>query len=357
MSYSRHTPNHGQPEPAAFPQQLLSPRALRGFGLWAVEWSADSAQRLKNHLPVEVEVTFSTADAALRDLASSSPDLILLPRAVTPKTDQLRLAAISVPVMSLEPADLDSGGVEKLRYQLELIRLRREVASACRQVQDLEELALVGRLTAAVLHEVNNGLDATRRFLRLARREGEDQDPIQTAVTMAGQTVDRTIEIMQSTLDLARLAARHDPLRPLGEVVREATSFIPERGSTCRFKVTLEDEAVSVPASVIQVLINLIRNAERATGGQGVISIESRKTDHQLRVLVKDDGCGFAPEQSERIFEPFFRARHDSPGTGLGLTLSRSIIERAGGRLTGGSEGVGRGATFCMELPLSGCQA
>jgi signal transduction histidine kinase len=102
------------------------------------------------------------------------------------------------------------------------------------------------------------------------------------------------------------------------------------------------------------VIFNLLSNAVKFTPAGGSIDVASSRLDGEVRVTVVDSGPGIAPEDQERIFEEFQQAEHGTArreGTGLGLALSKGLIELHGGRIWVESE-LGRGSTFTFALPL-----
>ncbi len=105
-----------------------------------------------------------------------------------------------------------------------------------------------------------------------------------------------------------------------------------------------------------QVLYNLLSNAAKFTPDGGAIRIEADKNDTMIHVKVSDTGIGLAPESQEKIFEEFYQVEggitDKTPGTGLGLPLSRRIIELHGGSITSSSEGLGKGSCFTFTLPV-----
>ena len=101
-----------------------------------------------------------------------------------------------------------------------------------------------------------------------------------------------------------------------------------------------------------QVVFNLLSNAVRFTPEGGLVSATALRSDGEVRIAVSDTGPGIAPEDQERIFETFRQAANtDTEGSGLGLPLSRALVELHGGRLWVESR-VGEGSTFVLALPL-----
>ena len=108
------------------------------------------------------------------------------------------------------------------------------------------------------------------------------------------------------------------------------------------------------PGQMQQVFLNLIVNAEQAmkkSHGKGTLTITTEKKENNIRISFQDDGPGITKENMGHLFEPFFTTKEPGEGTGLGLSLSRSIILEHNGKMSVESE-FGEGATFIIELPI-----
>jgi len=105
-----------------------------------------------------------------------------------------------------------------------------------------------------------------------------------------------------------------------------------------------------------QVMFNLLSNAVKFTPDGGAIKVEGRKEEKELIISVSDTGIGITPQEQKRIFEEFYQAsggvKDKTPGTGLGLALTKSIVEMHGGRVWVESEGPGKGSRFTFTLPI-----
>ncbi len=106
-----------------------------------------------------------------------------------------------------------------------------------------------------------------------------------------------------------------------------------------------------------QVMFNLLSNAAKFTPDGGAINVEGKKEGKELIISVSDTGVGIAPEEQERVFEEFYQANSGSlkdktPGTGLGLPVTKSIVEMHNGRIWVESEGQGKGSQFTFTLPI-----
>jgi signal transduction histidine kinase len=105
-----------------------------------------------------------------------------------------------------------------------------------------------------------------------------------------------------------------------------------------------------------QVMFNLLSNAAKFTPDGGAISVEGKKQGKELIISVSDTGIGITSEEQERIFEEFYQVKgglkDKSPGTGLGLSVTKSIVEMHSGRIWVESEGLGNGSRFTFTLPI-----
>jgi two-component system sensor histidine kinase KdpD len=141
----------------------------------------------------------------------------------------------------------------------------------------------------------------------------------------------------------------------IGAAIESQKSRIP--GS--RFKVELEADLPMLAIDFVlmeQVLINLIDNAHKNSDPATTIWIRGRRVGQDVLVSVSDEGIGIAEHELERIFEKFYRVRAKDrkvAGTGLGLAICKGIVEAHGGAISAASEGLGRGATFTIRLPIS----
>jgi signal transduction histidine kinase len=187
------------------------------------------------------------------------------------------------------------------------------------------------------------------------------------ALSVATTTLDRLSRLVRTLLDVARLNTPDHTLdrekidaRALAQEMSEDCRLLADdRGVTISFSAT--DESVPVIANrdqLKEVLLNLLGNALKYTPRDGMISVAVAHTNDFIEISVADTGCGIAPENLPHIFERFYRiAGTDNEGapvggTGLGLYLSKQIVEAHGGMIIAESE-VGRGSRFIVRLPAA----
>ena len=221
---------------------------------------------------------------------------------------------------------------------------------------DVDEASAV---FGAAAHEIKNALGPLAMTLQLAERQALTGQPVAHAdLAFARAQVRRISRLVVDLMDLTRadlgqLAVERVPtdLRP---VVSGAVETF-RRGHTGEVQLMLPDGAVSLPfdaARIEQVLSNLLENAARYSPAGTPITVELSRGSKSARVAVRDCGPGVAAHEQARIFERFVRgtAAQASGGLGIGLYLSRMIIERHGGTIAVDSAS-GTGACFWFELP------
>ena len=224
-----------------------------------------------------------------------------------------------------------------------------------------EKLASAGRLAASIAHEVNNPLEGLVNLIYLARGE-EDISKIRRHLADADRELQRIAHITRQSLGFYRENSSASLFRP-DVVIREAFDFYSFRAAhahvTLHVNIETEQNAWGNPGELRQVISNLLANSLDACANGDAICVRvrsgrsSRDPDLQgVRIVVADTGCGISPENRKRIFEPFFTTKKDT-GTGLGLWVSRELIEKHGGQLGVRSSTAGRrtGTVFSLFLP------
>jgi len=223
----------------------------------------------------------------------------------------------------------------------------------------MSRVMTVGELAASLAHEIKQPITAAlmraKACTRWLRRDAPEVEEACAAASAMVADVTRATEIIERVRLLYRRGtAKQEPV-DLNDIIREMTVLLNDTAH--RNSVSIRTELdVSLPTAkadrvqLQQILMNLMSNgieAMQATGGG--LSVTSRRTeDGQLLISVSDSGVGLPVDGHERIFEAFFTTKPQ--GTGMGLSISRRIIELHGGRLWA-SPNAGRGATFQFTLP------
>ncbi|HBP22817.1 MAG TPA: hypothetical protein DEA08_34180 [Planctomycetes bacterium] len=251
--------------------------------------------------------------------------------------------------------------VARLEHELES---QRETASS---LAHSERLAVAGTLAAGVAHEVNNPLAAISSLVQSAQGRVEDARARELLDDALGH-MERISRALRDLLDFAR---------PPGEPVRAPCSLNQVVESALRLlrydkgfrQLELEraldpalPAALGDPDQLQQVVLNLLlnardaieaRRAEDPSAPQRIEVATEADAEGALRLVVRDSGCGIAPEHRERLSEPFFTTKPAGAGTGLGLAVVRDLLRAHGGKLSFESEraGASRGTEARVELP------
>jgi PAS domain S-box-containing protein len=220
-----------------------------------------------------------------------------------------------------------------------------------------ERLTLAGRLGATLAHEINNPIQTVIGCLGLAEEMLRDNSDVHRYLEIAMQELERTADIVTQLRDLGR-ASEPKPKMPtdLNAFIEKILLLTRKRFQTQDVQVEWQPEAGLAPVNLIpermqQVFLNLLLNALGAMekGGRLIVSTLSTDQPEGVTITVRDTGVGIEPERLAHIFEPFHSDRPE--GLGLGLYISKSIVEEHGGRIEVESV-LGEGATFTVWLPI-----
>jgi Na+/proline symporter/signal transduction histidine kinase len=248
---------------------------------------------------------------------------------------------------------------------LELTRATTELRAANERLRELDRMK--DDFISTVTHELRTPLTSIRAFSEMLHEDPEIgvDDRMHFLGIIVGET-ERLSRLINQILDLAKLdSGRADWTSvevDLAQVVLEAGETLSQLYKDKGVELTLEisEPLPAVQADrdrLMQVMINLLSNAVKfVPAGLGKVKVGAGRTAHEVRVAVADNGPGIRPEDREVIFEKFRQGGQDvltdkPQGTGLGLPISRQIIEYFGGRLWLESPAAG-GATFVFTLPL-----
>ena len=222
-------------------------------------------------------------------------------------------------------------------------------------LQRTDELVLAGRLALELMHEINNPLDALGNLTYLAMQELDDGDQVQIYLQQIQEQVTTLKRIVSQTLGLAKSSPvlKKERLKELAQAaLRIHGKAIKSRRIHLVPEIPEELSAEVRAGQILQVLSNLTANALDALPEAGTLRLRVRKTSNSVHILVADNGQGIPVEHSASIFEPFFTTKQGR-GTGLGLHISKKIIEGHQGKIQMRSsvrEGKS-GTTFRVSLP------
>jgi PAS domain S-box-containing protein len=231
-----------------------------------------------------------------------------------------------------------------------------------RTMRVTEKLAAAGRLAATVAHEINNPLEAVTNLVYLAKRELPGDSTAARHLEMAGRELDRVAHIARQTLGFYRDTASLARVN-VAQILDDLLPLYEKKFAVRNIRVVkqYQDEAeiTAPPGEIRQVFSNLIANSVDAMPGGGSLLIRVSKShewdNFQLsgvRVTIADTGCGIASRHRKNLFQPFFTTK-DDVGTGLGLWITRNIVEKQGGfiRVKSRAEANNHGTAFSVFLP------
>ena len=245
---------------------------------------------------------------------------------------------------------------DRKRAEEERERLRQLEAD----LAHINRVNMMGELAAALAHEIRQPIAASvtsaNALVRWLAHDPPDLERARATATRIEQDGNRAADVINSLQSFFRrgTSAKHQSV-DLNEIIGEMTGLL--KAEADRYSITIDSELdAHIPkflanrVQLQQVLLNLMLNAIEAmkdTGGELTIRARADEDD-RLLVSISDTGVGLPPESAERIFDPFHTTKPQ--GTGMGLTITRSIIESYGGRVWA-SANPGAGATFSFTLP------
>jgi signal transduction histidine kinase len=275
-----------------------------------------------------------------------------------PVAGAAELARLSVSFNRMA-ADLRGEKQALVQRLKELERTTRELEATQDQLIRSEKLASVGRLAAGIAHEIGNPLAAVLGLVELLELGGLSKEEEREFLRRIRSETERIHRTIRELLDYARTspaAAPSSERSDLAKVVEEAVKLVtPQkdvRGIMIERRFADVPEVVAPAHELTQIVLNLLLNAADAVGGEGSILVEVDRQGDRVRLSVSDSGPGIPDSIRDKLFEPFVTTKPAGKGTGLGLAVCHSLVERLGGAIRAENREHG-GARFVVELPAA----
>jgi two-component system NtrC family sensor kinase len=243
---------------------------------------------------------------------------------------------------------------EQSRLEARIAQTRSELQEAQALLLHQEKMAAFGLLAAGIAHEVGNPLTSISSIVQMLKRRDPDAYTRERLELVGGQ-LQRIQTTLRELINFSRPASSQRSRVSLAEIIHEALNIAKYYKDTKSRQIIAAIPAdlpvlVGVRDQLVQVVLNLVLNAIDATSKDGRIEIAARLVGTStVELTVSDNGTGITPAQAERLFQPYFTTK--KTGTGLGLFVTRKLIDAHGGTIEFSSE-FGRGTTFTIRLPV-----
>lgn len=281
-------------------------------------------------------------------------------------SDELGALALSFNAMSRDLLDAHNQITAWTRTLEDRVEQKTgELKRVHEQVLQVEKMASIGRMASVLAHEINNPLSGILTYAKLLHRwverlpDDAKKQEMLASLDLISSESRRCGDLVKNLLTFARVSPINLGWTDLNAVVQLCVRLIQHKMemSGVQWHLDLDPKlpkSYCDAAQIEQLLLALSMNAIEAMprGGNLWLTTAAAEDDH-VTLKVRDDGCGIPPELMQNIFEPFHTTKQGGSSAGLGLAVSRSIVERHHGRIEVQSE-AGRGTTFTITLPIGG---
>lgn len=232
------------------------------------------------------------------------------------------------------------------------------------QLVHSDKLAALGKMAAGVAHEINNPLAVILQKTGWMEDLLEDEDlsksnsyaELKASIAKIEEHVERARKVVHGMLGYVRKMEPRLEDVDINDTIMQTLSLLSNYARINNIEIKT-DFAVDLPviasdqSQLQQVFLNIINNAIDAIRKDGLIWVRTKREDSWLSVNIEDTGPGIPPDKQKRVFDPFFTTKEPGKGTGLGLWISHSIIEKMGGSISFETD-VGKGSTFTIRIPI-----
>jgi signal transduction histidine kinase len=248
-------------------------------------------------------------------------------------------------------------------------RAEEVLSKTCQELQETrdmlvrsEKLALVGRLSATLAHEILNPVNIISMRLQLLEQKEELPKAVKDTLTICKDQLNRIVEFTEDLGQFSRSSKKHISMGNLNEIIQHVLLLSDPQFKEYDIETDVRyDTALPlIPLDkdrIEQVILNLIYNATEAMAARetrilGIITRLSAPGDY-VQVIISDTGIGVEDSHMDKVFDPFFTTKDPGQGTGLGLFISYRIVREHAGKMWAENNEQG-GASFFIELPVDG---
>jgi signal transduction histidine kinase len=242
-----------------------------------------------------------------------------------------------------------------LREKLKELKRRDErIKSFEEELIRANKLSALGELAGSIAHEIKNPLIAIQGFAKRIEKTKEP-DKIEEYAGVIDKEAGRLSNVLMKLLEFSRMDEPNKEYVDVNEIVDDTVLFMEHHLTRFKNVALVVERKKDLPhiqvdkIHIQQALVNIVMNAAQAMPEGGVIEIKTQNANGRISISVKDEGAGIKDEDMGKIFEPFFTTKKKGEGTGLGLSLSKRLVEANGGEIDVESK-VGEGSTFRILL-------
>lgn len=249
--------------------------------------------------------------------------------------------------------------IENAETYAELQKSMDRLRQAQKEIVHGEKLATIGKMAAHVAHEIRNPLSTIGGFARAILKKPDSVDRVTKNAKIISEESTRLENMLKGVMDFSRPSAPVPKMTDFNAVVERAFRTHAELlgGRNIHASIDLDRSIPEISIDenqITQVLHNLIRNGADSMQQGGAMQLKTGREGERVSLTFTDSGCGIPPDILERLFDPFFTTKPD--GTGLGLAVSKKIIDDHGGTIECHSV-VGKGTEFKILLPMKPSQS
>lgn len=266
------------------------------------------------------------------------------------KDGQRRIVSVSSAIIRQSDGKV-LGGVQTFR---DITEEKQKQAMMCHA----EKLAAIGHLSAGLAHEINNPVGNILGYARLMLKDHSLTDKQRQRLEIISEQAEKAGIIVHGLLNYSRQQEPKMERLSVNSVIGSVLNLLSLEAEKNNIKIFAD--LVDIPdikadrRQIEQVLFNIIINAIQAIGSEGIVWINTSKTENgYVEINIKDTGHGILPGHISKIFDPFFTTKPVNKGTGLGLSVCMGLLKEHNGTIEVESE-YGKGATFIIRLPIHG---